>query len=180
MQCDVLKRVLLCLALALTQSLDAAPVATVQDIRVWAGPDATRVVLDLSAPVEHSVMTLQNPDRVVLIQRACAGDPNLLLENLGEGRFRVRLAEPDYVGKDCLAVDEPGTEPGLLFAAWSCDDVPRQVFSLEPVGDGLFRIALPAGGMCVDVLARDVAAGAQFDTEPCAEDVPSQQFQFIP
>jgi N-acetylmuramoyl-L-alanine amidase len=33
---------------------------------VWAGPDATRLVFDLSAPVEHSVMMLQNPDRVVI------------------------------------------------------------------------------------------------------------------
>jgi N-acetylmuramoyl-L-alanine amidase len=44
----------------------AASVVTVKDIRLWAGPDATRLVFDLSAPVEHSVMTLQNPDRVVI------------------------------------------------------------------------------------------------------------------
>src|ERR1700754_4846005 len=44
----------------------AAPPVTVKDVRLWAGPDATRLVFDLSAPVEHSVLTLQNPDRVVI------------------------------------------------------------------------------------------------------------------
>nr|MBO2489511.1 N-acetylmuramoyl-L-alanine amidase [Gammaproteobacteria bacterium] len=39
---------------------------TVQDVRVWAGPTATRVVFDLSSPAKHSVMTLSNPDRVVV------------------------------------------------------------------------------------------------------------------
>lgn len=120
-----------------------------------------------------------NPERVVLVQRTCAGKPNLHLERVDKGRFRFKLAEPDYPGKECLAVDEPGTESGLLFAAWACDDVPQQVFQLKPVGGGRFQIEIPAGEMCVDVIGRDIAAGTQFDTEPCAEGVPSQQFQFI-
>jgi N-acetylmuramoyl-L-alanine amidase len=44
----------------------AAPHTLVKDVRLWAGPDATRVVLDLSGPVEHSVMTLTNPERVAV------------------------------------------------------------------------------------------------------------------
>ncbi|GIG65911.1 RICIN domain-containing protein [Phytomonospora endophytica] len=120
-----------------------------------------------------------NPDRVVLVQSACAGKANVLLEKVDKGRFRLKLAEPDYPGKECLAVDEPGTEAGLLFAAWACDDVPWQVFQLRPVGGDRFQIEIPAGEMCVDVIERSIAAGTQFDTEPCAEGVPSQQFQFI-
>jgi N-acetylmuramoyl-L-alanine amidase len=38
----------------------------VKDVRVWAGPDATRLVFDLSGPVDHMLATLQNPDRVVV------------------------------------------------------------------------------------------------------------------
>ena len=53
-------------ALLLAAFAHAAPPVTVKDVRLWAGPDATRLVFDLSAPVEHSVMTLQNPDRVVI------------------------------------------------------------------------------------------------------------------
>jgi N-acetylmuramoyl-L-alanine amidase len=38
----------------------------VRAIRLWAGPDSTRVVLDLSGRAEHSLQVLRNPDRVVL------------------------------------------------------------------------------------------------------------------
>jgi N-acetylmuramoyl-L-alanine amidase len=38
----------------------------VRGVRLWAGPDSTRVVLDLSGAAQHSLLVLQNPDRVVL------------------------------------------------------------------------------------------------------------------
>lgn len=38
----------------------------VQDVRVWAGPNSTRVVFDLSGPTSHSLLTLSDPDRVVI------------------------------------------------------------------------------------------------------------------
>ncbi len=38
----------------------------VRAIRLWAGPDNTRVVLDLSGSAQHSLQVLKNPDRVVL------------------------------------------------------------------------------------------------------------------
>ena len=55
-----------CLALLLAAFAHAASQVTVKDVRLWAGPDGTRLVFDLSAPVEHNVLTLQNPDRVVI------------------------------------------------------------------------------------------------------------------
>lgn len=44
----------------------AASAAEVEGVRVWSGPEATRVVLDLSAPAEHRVFSLANPDRIVI------------------------------------------------------------------------------------------------------------------
>src|ERR1700756_4580469 len=38
----------------------------VRGIRLWAGPDGTRVVLDLSGSAQHSLVVLKDPDRVVL------------------------------------------------------------------------------------------------------------------
>jgi N-acetylmuramoyl-L-alanine amidase len=38
----------------------------IEGVRMWPAPDNTRLVFDLSAPVEHSVFTLKAPDRVVL------------------------------------------------------------------------------------------------------------------
>jgi len=40
--------------------------ATVKDVRVWRAPDHTRLVFDLSGPVEHSLLELSSPDRIVV------------------------------------------------------------------------------------------------------------------
>jgi len=60
-----------CLGVAVPALAAPAKTISVQDVRLWAGPDGTRVVLDLSEPVRHSITTLRNPDRVVVdIQNA--------------------------------------------------------------------------------------------------------------
>src|SRR5580700_942519 len=38
----------------------------VRAVRLWAGPDSTRVVLDLSGSAQHSLQVLKDPDRVVI------------------------------------------------------------------------------------------------------------------
>lgn len=38
----------------------------VQNVRAWLAPDNTRLVFDLSGPVEHKLFTLSGPDRVVI------------------------------------------------------------------------------------------------------------------
>jgi N-acetylmuramoyl-L-alanine amidase len=56
-----------CLGLALAAfGASAAKPVNVKDVRLWAGPDGTRLVFDLSAPTEHNLLTLDNPDRVVV------------------------------------------------------------------------------------------------------------------
>jgi N-acetylmuramoyl-L-alanine amidase len=54
------------LAVAFAAQPTLAANATIKDVRLWAGPDGTRLVFDLTAPVEHNVLTLENPDRVVV------------------------------------------------------------------------------------------------------------------
>ncbi|MDX1405432.1 MAG: N-acetylmuramoyl-L-alanine amidase, partial [Woeseiaceae bacterium] len=39
---------------------------TLENIRVWTESGRTRVVLDLSAPAQHSIFTLRGPDRLVI------------------------------------------------------------------------------------------------------------------
>lgn len=53
----------LLLALAATV-LQAAE--EIRNVRAWLAPDNTRLVFDLSGPVEHRLFTLSNPDRVVI------------------------------------------------------------------------------------------------------------------
>ena len=43
-----------------------AAAAELEEVRLWASPDSTRVVLDLSAPVSYSVFALTDPDRIVI------------------------------------------------------------------------------------------------------------------
>ncbi|MEJ2141524.1 MAG: N-acetylmuramoyl-L-alanine amidase [Gammaproteobacteria bacterium] len=38
----------------------------VKSVRMWPAPDNTRLVFDLTAPVEHTLFTLKAPDRVVI------------------------------------------------------------------------------------------------------------------
>jgi N-acetylmuramoyl-L-alanine amidase len=46
--------------------LQPAHAVDVRAIRLWAGPDNTRVVVDLSGTAQHSLIQLHNPERVVL------------------------------------------------------------------------------------------------------------------
>ena len=58
-------RVILTLLLACASYTVQAAVQ-VQSVRMWPAPDNTRLVLDLSGPVQHSLFTLKNPDRIVI------------------------------------------------------------------------------------------------------------------
>ena len=51
--------------LLLLTSLAAAG-TTVENVRIWSENSKTRVVLDLSQPVEHNIFTLRGPDRLVV------------------------------------------------------------------------------------------------------------------
>jgi len=54
---------LLILTTALCQA--AAPVE-IKGVRMWPAPDSTRLVFDLSGPVQHSLFSLKHPDRIVI------------------------------------------------------------------------------------------------------------------
>ena len=58
-------RLLTCAVLLLIASVATAG-TTVENIRIWSENDKTRVVLDLSHPVEHNIFTLRGPDRLVI------------------------------------------------------------------------------------------------------------------
>ena len=86
-----------CLGLVLAAfGASAAKVATVKDVRLWAGPDGTRLVFDLSGPVEHNVLTLDNPDRVVVdIPAATLESERVLPEGQGFVKQLRAAAQPN-------------------------------------------------------------------------------------
>ena len=62
-----MKRLLTGLCLwCLGQALVLAAPAEVQGLRLWAAPDHTRVVFDISGPLNHKVFSLSNPERLVI------------------------------------------------------------------------------------------------------------------
>ncbi|GFE84494.1 N-acetylmuramoyl-L-alanine amidase [Steroidobacter agaridevorans] len=86
-----------CLGLALAAvGASAAKPVTVKDVRLWAGPDGTRLVFDLSEPAEHNVLTLDNPDRVVVdIPAATLESERVLPEGQGFVKQLRAAAQPN-------------------------------------------------------------------------------------
>ena len=61
-----------CLLLIFSLPLGANEAVRLKNIRVWAAPDNTRVVFDLSSPVRHELRLLSKPYRVVIDLRNTA------------------------------------------------------------------------------------------------------------
>ena len=86
-------------AVALLQATVAFAAADLQEVRLWASPDSTRVVLDLSAPVSYSVFTLSDPERVVIDLEQLAADSVRLPASTAVGIVSgVRVAARDNGG----------------------------------------------------------------------------------
>ena len=47
-------------------TVEAWAAAEVRSVRLWRAPDNTRLVFDLSGPVQHSLFTLSAPNRIVI------------------------------------------------------------------------------------------------------------------
>src|SRR5690606_21844760 len=60
------KRSVLAVLAWLTLAVSQGQAAVVENLRSYRAPDHTRMVFDLSGPVEHKVFTLENPDRIVI------------------------------------------------------------------------------------------------------------------
>ena len=52
--------------LLLAISVEALAASEVRGVRLWRAPDNTRLVFDLSGPVQHNLFVLSSPDRIVL------------------------------------------------------------------------------------------------------------------
>lgn len=64
-------------------SFSASNTAKISDVRIADRGSETRVVFDLSSPVQHSVFVLQNPDRVVLDIEHCDANGKLQASRVG-------------------------------------------------------------------------------------------------
>ncbi|NJD33023.1 MAG: AMIN domain-containing protein [Gammaproteobacteria bacterium] len=79
--------------IGLTVAFSAAATTRVTDVRLWSGPEGTRLVLDLSGPVKHEVFAIENPDRIVVdLENAELAAPGDLPD--GQGPVKAVRAGP--------------------------------------------------------------------------------------
>jgi N-acetylmuramoyl-L-alanine amidase len=74
-------------------AVDAMAVTQVKSMRLWRAPDNTRLVFDLSGPVEHSVFTLTAPDRLVIDINGATLDAPLKVSTANTPITSVRTAQ---------------------------------------------------------------------------------------
>ena len=90
-----LARLLLAVLLLFAAAASADSVI-VQQLRVWRAPDHTRLVFDVSGPVEHRLFTLQNPDRLVVdIDNARVAEPLKDVDTGGPLVGAIRVGQPE-------------------------------------------------------------------------------------
>ncbi len=83
----------------LLMSASAAAAPALRDIRVWASPDSTRVVLDLSEPASYTLFTLEGPDRIVIDFERIEADASRIKVPDASGVVQsVRLGERGRAG----------------------------------------------------------------------------------
>lgn len=75
--------------------VSVAQSAQIDGVRLWRAPDSTRIVFDLSAPVEHKLFTLSSPERVVIdiedaVLASNVGDLKLDGTPIAEVRYGTR------------------------------------------------------------------------------------------
>ncbi len=106
----------------------AAEAARVSDVRLWSGPEGTRLVLDLSAPVKYEVFALENPDRVVI--------------DLDGAQLALRKGLPPGQGPVQSVRTGPQTGGGLRIVLDL--DAPQTItsFAVAPEGDAGHRLVV--------------------------------------
>jgi N-acetylmuramoyl-L-alanine amidase len=100
--------------------------------RVWPAPDYTRVTLETRAPLRHTLLTLKNPERLVLDLE------NVDVATLAGLAERISPDDP-YIQAVRVGRFKPGTVR-LVFDLKA--EVKPQSFTLEPIGDYGHRLVL--------------------------------------
>jgi len=107
-----------------------AATANIKGIRFWQSPDKTRVVFDMSAEPKHTLIALQNPNRVVIDVENGALNIDLTKVNINSTLIeRIRTSRSSETGKLRVVLDlKRAVEP--------------RSFTLKPIQDVGNRLVL--------------------------------------
>ncbi|HEX7045747.1 MAG TPA: N-acetylmuramoyl-L-alanine amidase [Burkholderiales bacterium] len=121
--------VALVVCLGFLAPLLAHAAVTVHNLRQWRAPDHTRLVFDLSEPLEHRVFTLKDPDRIVI--------------DLENAELAGPLPELDFSGPLLAGVRSGRPEPGTLRIVLDLKTpVQPRTFVLGPAGQYGHRLVI--------------------------------------
>lgn len=124
------------LAVALAIAMPAVSTAVdVKSLRIWEAPDNTRVVLDVSGPLQYKLFGLENPDRLVLDIEASKLAAGFATPKV-EGRLRG-LRTGVQNGKDLRVVFDlaEGVKPKSFLLPPADKMGYRLVLDLAPITD---------------------------------------------
>ncbi len=120
------------LLLCLMPALSDAAVA-ISAVRVWPAPEYTRITIESAKPIEYTLFTTKNPDRLVLDLEDV--ELNAQLDTLPA---RVGANDP-YIQQVRVGRNRPGVVRLVLELR---GEINPQAFSLKPVGEYAHRLVL--------------------------------------
>ena len=125
---------------AVTSFAQAPAGVGIRDMRLWPGPDATRVVFELSAPVTYTVLTLRDPDRIVVDFSGARLD----MGSLPSGQGFIKQVRAGMRGTDLrLVLDLATPAAPFSFVAPQAEFGQRIVLDLVPGKAANVAAALP-------------------------------------
>jgi N-acetylmuramoyl-L-alanine amidase len=139
-----LARLLLPVFLLLVSAATWAEPVTVQHLRVWRAPDHTRVVFDLSGPLEHRLFALQDPHRIVV--------------DMDNARLQEPLKDVDTGGPllGAVRVGQPEEGPLRIVLDLKAEARPRS-FVLTPAGPYGHRLVIDLHDVKSEAASEEIA-----------------------
>jgi len=121
------------LVLASALAFAAEPLERVKAVRVWPAPEYTRVTLESAEPLQHHMISIKKPERLVLDLEGVD------FASVQEG-FAGKLSPGDaYIGNLRVGRFKPGVVRVVLELK---TEVKPQIFTLAPIGEYGHRLVL--------------------------------------
>lgn len=124
-----MKQIITAFCLMLLSSIGLASDAQVKSVRLWASPDSTRLVFDMTTPAAYKVITLDNPDRLVV--------------DLESARLAAPLGTVDYNNTLLQSIrSAPRNGKDLRVVLDLKNQVRPEIFMLNPAGEYGYRLVI--------------------------------------
>ena len=111
----------------------ASSATVVTAVRVWPASEYTRITLESAQPIEYTVFTTRNPERLVLDMEGV--ELGGQLRTLPE---RIDANDP-YIARARIALNRPGVVRLVLEVK---SEIKPQAFSLKPIGEYAHRLVI--------------------------------------